>query len=199
MLEFLSKINDLLSAILPILISIGVILFVWGVVQYVIAGGEEAKKKGKDRIIYGILGMVVILSLWGIVTMITGYFDTSAGAPLEDINRLAPTSLSQNKCSQIKSGNGNTLSNYMDYVTCIINYSVIPLIFALAVVMFVWGAVKFFIINSDEEAKRTQGKQFMIWAIVAFAVMLSLWGLVGIIRSTFFPGSSNSFLPQVKP
>jgi hypothetical protein len=63
--------------------------------------------------------------------------------------------------------------------------------------MFIWGVIKFFIINADEEAKREQGKQFMIWGIIALAVMLSVWGLVGILSNTF--GLSGSVLPQVTP
>jgi hypothetical protein len=63
--------------------------------------------------------------------------------------------------------------------------------------MFVWGVVKFFIINSDEEAKREQGKQYMIWGIIALAVMLSVWGLVGILETTF--GIKTSIFPQVCP
>jgi hypothetical protein len=81
------------------------------------------------------------------------------------------------------------------YVAGIINDSIIPLIFSLAVVMFVWGVVQFFIINADEENKRAQGKQFMIWGIVALAVMLSVWGLVGVLGNTF--GVKGSIIPQV--
>lgn len=75
-----------------------------------------------------------------------------------------------------------------------INYSVIPLIFALAVVMFVWGVVQY-VINSDEEAKKAKGRQFMIWGIIALAVMLSVWGLVKILGNTF---NIDYVVPQVK-
>jgi hypothetical protein len=64
--------------------------------------------------------------------------------------------------------------------------------------MFVWGVVKFFFINADEEAKRAQGKQYMIWGIIALAVMLSIWGLVSILGATFGI-KTNSVLPQVTP
>lgn len=37
----------------------------------------------------------------------------------------------------------------------------------------------------------------MIWGIIALAVMLSVWGLVGILGSTFNIGTS--VLPQVTP
>ena len=94
-------------------------------------------------------------------------------------------------------GNNSTLKDVLCYFTKLINDSVIPLLFAVATVFFVWGAVKFFIINAAEEAKREQGKQFMIWGIVALTVMLSVWGLVELLTGTF--GVGGSVLPQVCP
>jgi hypothetical protein len=62
--------------------------------------------------------------------------------------------------------------------------------------MFIWGAVRFFLIDADDQEKRTQGKQFMLWGIIALAVMISIWGLVRIVGSTF--GVDTTFLPEVK-
>lgn len=68
------KIGDILDIIIPILIVLGVVLFVWGVVMYVIASDEEAKKKGRDRMIYGIIGLVVIIAMWGLVGIVKNSF-----------------------------------------------------------------------------------------------------------------------------
>lgn len=84
----------------------------------------------------------------------------------------------------------------ISYVVCVINTSVIPLIFALAIVLFVWGVVQY-VINSDEEAKKAKGRQFMIWGIIALTVMVSIWGLVAILGNTF--NINTGFVPQVKP
>ena len=153
---------------------------------------EEAKSKGKDKIIYGIIGFAVIVGVWGLVDLITNTFGlTGTAAPA-----LAPLTGNAATCSLL--GNPK-IQDLLCYVTGIINNSIIPLLFALALVMFVWGVIKFFIINSDEEAKRAEGKQFMIWGIVALAVMLSVWGLVGILQTTFNIKTGASLLPQVTP
>ncbi len=68
------KLNEILTAILPFLIALGVVYFVWGVVTYVIASDEEAKKTGRNRMIYGIIGLVVIVGLWGLVRLVTNSF-----------------------------------------------------------------------------------------------------------------------------
>src|SRR3989344_8071852 len=65
----LCKIAEILGAVLPVLIALGVIYFVWGVITYVIASDEEAKKTGRDRIIYGIIGLAVIIAVWGLVAI----------------------------------------------------------------------------------------------------------------------------------
>ena len=55
------RIGQFLNSIVPLLIALAVVYFVWGVVTYVIASDEEAKKTGRDRIIFGIIGLAVII------------------------------------------------------------------------------------------------------------------------------------------
>ena len=88
----------------------------------------------------------------------------------------------------------NTIGALFNLVTCNISKFVIPLIFALALAAFIWGVMQFFILNPDEEAKREEGKQFILWGIVALAVMLSVWGLVKILGNTF--GIDTSVIPK---
>jgi len=66
-----TNIQPLLNAIVPILITIGVIYFIWGIVQYVIADDEKAKDAGKNRMIYGLIGLFVIVTFWGLITVIS--------------------------------------------------------------------------------------------------------------------------------
>jgi len=68
------KIGDILNILVPILIALAVVIFIWGVIQYVVGGDEEAKKKGRDKMIYGIIGLAVIIALWGLVRALTRSF-----------------------------------------------------------------------------------------------------------------------------
>jgi len=90
------------------------------------------------------------------------------------------------------------LGDLFGYVACIISKSIIPLIFALAVAMFIWGVAQY-VINSDEEAKKAKGKSFMIWGIIALFVMVSMWGLVSIIGNTFNLGNTVPQVQDVNP
>lgn len=66
-----------------------------------------------------------------------------------------------------------------------------------AIVGFVYGVVQYFIVGADEESKREQGKQFIIWGIVAFVVLVSVWAIVRVVGSTF--GLDTSVLPSTRP
>jgi len=47
--------------------------FLWGVFQYVrAAGDEEARKVGQSHIIYGVIGLAVMASVYGLVNFLTG-------------------------------------------------------------------------------------------------------------------------------
>ena len=185
------RVSMLLNAVLPVLVALGVVYFVWGVVQYVIGDSDEAKKKGRDRIIFGLIGLAVIISIWGLVYILVYTFGVGQDiAP--DVTGLVPRATG----SACDLGNSPKLGDLLGYATCLIGRSIIPLLFAIAVIMFIVGVIRFFIIGAGEEAKRTQGKQFMIWAIVALAVMVTVWGLVRILGDTF--NIDSTFIPQVK-
>lgn len=78
----LCKVSQILSGVLPILIALAVIYFVWGVVSFVISDDEEAKTKGRDRIIYGVIGLAVIVGIWGLVNILSATF----GIPSSGVN-----------------------------------------------------------------------------------------------------------------
>jgi len=77
--SIICKIGNILDTLIPILVVLGVVYFVWGVVQYVISDDEEAKKKGRDRMIYGIIGLVVIVAMWGLVGIVINTFNVGTG------------------------------------------------------------------------------------------------------------------------
>lgn len=67
----------------------------------------------------------------------------------------------------------------------LINSVLVPLVFALAFIVFIWGVFQYFIAGGHDEEKREQGKSLMLWGIIGFFVMVSVWGLVNILRGTF--------------
>ncbi len=74
LLGILCRIGQILNAVVPVLIALGVVYFVWGVITYVISSDEEAKTAGRNRMIFGIIGLAVIIGLWGLVNVLRGTF-----------------------------------------------------------------------------------------------------------------------------
>jgi len=73
--EPLQKFMELISGVIPILFVIVTIYFFWGVITYVMAGGEEkAVKQGRDHMLWGIIGMAVMFGAWGIARVVGSYF-----------------------------------------------------------------------------------------------------------------------------
>lgn len=67
-------INNLLNTLLPLIIAAAVVYFIYGIARYVMAGDEDAKAAAKDKIIYGVIGLFVMVSVWGLVNILTNTF-----------------------------------------------------------------------------------------------------------------------------
>ena len=78
---------------------------------------------------------------------------------------------------------GSNVGSVLKFFTCFIQSAIIPLLFMLALAVFVWGVVKFMM--AQQSAEKEDGKQFMLWGVIAIAVMFSIWGLVNIFQNTF--------------
>lgn len=63
--------------------------------------------------------------------------------------------------------------------------AVIPAIMVLALLVFIWGAIKL-VYFADDDNGRQEGKDVLVWGTLALFVMVSVWGLVQIIKVTFF-------------
>ena len=66
----------------------------------------------------------------------------------------------------------------------------IPLSVAVALLYFLWG-LALFIWSSGDVKKVKEGKLIMTWGIIALFVMVSIWGIVGILRSDLLGISSS--------
>ncbi len=84
-----------------------------------------------------------------------------------------------------------TLQNLITYVINFINHFLVPFVFAIAFAMFLFGVFRFFFVQGTDPKARNEGRGFIIGAIIAFAVMVSVWGLVNLVRGTIPLGSTN--------
>lgn len=63
--------QGLINPLIGLLSGVAVLAFVWGIVKYIAsAGDEKSKQSGKNIMIYGVIGLFVLFSFWGIVQFI---------------------------------------------------------------------------------------------------------------------------------
>ena len=92
--------------------------------------------------------------------------------------------------AQTPSPTGCSLTDFRSVVVCVKDMVVNPLIallVGLALVVVLWGVVKY-IAKGDQPEERKKGEQLMLYGIIGLFVMLSVWGLVSIFTKTFFAG-----------
>ena len=93
-------------------------------------------------------------------------------------------------CGPVSGG----LKNLFCLLTEIVVFSVIPLIGVVGLAWFFYGVAKY-IKGAEDEKGRTEGRQFMLYGIIALFVMVSVIGLVNVLRNTFGFNSAGFFGP----
>ncbi len=67
--------------VIPILIGVGLVWFLYGVIKYITAqGNEEQKGSGRGIMINGIIALVVMVGVWGLVNIIGNTFGVFGGS-----------------------------------------------------------------------------------------------------------------------
>ncbi len=80
--------------------------------------------------------------------------------------------------------NISKITPYSGGIINVINGILVPVLMALAFIVFLWGVYKYFILGAADEKSRTDGRQFTLWGIIGFVIILSLWGIVNLLMGT---------------
>jgi NADH:ubiquinone oxidoreductase subunit 6 (subunit J) len=83
-------INKILNTLLPLIIAGAVVYFIYGVAMYIIAGGEEAKEAAKTKIVWGIIGLFVMISVWGLVNILVNTFGLDNTNRAQNVQQQLP-------------------------------------------------------------------------------------------------------------
>lgn len=80
------------------------------------------------------------------------------------------------------------MENFADLVDTFIGLIslLVPLVFALTLVVIIWKVIDAWILNAGEESKVEEGKNVVIVGIIALVVMSAIWGILAILQSSLF-------------
>ncbi len=69
----IETLTNLANSIYGLILTLIIIAFAWGVLKFVFQSGDD-QKKGKDMMIWSIIAITVLFSIWGIVNLFTNTF-----------------------------------------------------------------------------------------------------------------------------
>jgi len=94
--DLIVAVGGLINPLIVILVGVALLVFFWGLAKFIfrVGGDEKAVEAGKKLMLWGLLALFVMLSVWGIIT----FFQRELNLP------IGGSSSSQNS---------NTNSNYV--------------------------------------------------------------------------------------
>jgi hypothetical protein len=73
-------------ALIPFMGAVAFVTFLFGVAKFIkTAGNEKEIKDSKKLLIWGVIGMFVMATIWGIITFLKGEFNFPGGVGIPQI------------------------------------------------------------------------------------------------------------------
>lgn len=75
---------------------IAFVVFMWGVLEYIRgAGKEEKRSKGRQHMLWGVIGFVIMFCVFGIITLLTRTFGIKGGTFTNDQQTFDPPTIQE--------------------------------------------------------------------------------------------------------
>ena len=64
---------DLIRTAIPVLVGVALLVFLWGLAKFIfrIGGDEKAVSEGRNLIVWGLIAIFVMVSVWGIIEFVS--------------------------------------------------------------------------------------------------------------------------------
>jgi Type IV secretion system pilin len=85
--------------------------------------------------------------------------------------------------------NTSRLQAFATSISSLINNVAVPLLTAVAFIVFLWGVFNYFILGGADDEKRTKGRTFVMYGIIGFVLIFSIWGIVNVAVSLLDVGT----------
>ncbi len=71
--DVLHRVNaNIINPAIEFAFIIATVIFLWGVLQFIWGAGDQAKRqKGKDHMLWGFVGFIIMFGVYGIITIVT--------------------------------------------------------------------------------------------------------------------------------
>ncbi len=82
--DIIKMFTDIGLRLIPLFGAIAFFMFLWGVARFIRAAGNEKElKESKNLLIWGLVGMFILMTIWGIVSFLRSEFgfNSDVGIP----------------------------------------------------------------------------------------------------------------------
>ncbi len=74
--------TGLASDIITLIISLALVVFLWGLISYIMNSGNQEKREDSIKYITaGLIGLFVMFAVWGLVAILSSTFGLGFGIP----------------------------------------------------------------------------------------------------------------------
>ena len=107
--ELLSKVSaKIINPAIEFAFIIALVVFLFGVLEFIRgANNEEKRKKGREHIMWGIVGFLIMFGVWGIINILVNTFGIKGATINQEEQRFEPP------CIQELKINGETVGSFL--------------------------------------------------------------------------------------
>jgi hypothetical protein len=183
---------DLLNLTATFIMGLALLAFVIGAIRFIsTSGDDQSRASGKQLMVWGTISLFVMVSVWGIVAIIQTTFFWTMIRILFSLLLFATVPV-------------HVLRAQVTLTTILNMFITLTDVFirvgaGIAFIVFLWGVVRMIMgMNAGEtDAAITEGKQKMIWGIVALFLIVSIWGIVALLITMFGTGITPTATPPI--
>lgn len=79
--QFLERVNAaILNPTILLMFALATVYFVWGLVQFIASSDtDQGRELGKSKILWGLVGMFIMISAYGIIRLVLNTFGIDPG------------------------------------------------------------------------------------------------------------------------
>lgn len=87
--RLIDEIGRIIDNALPILVALALLFFFYGLVRFILSGGDEsAKVSAKHTMLWGIVALFVMVSVWGLVSFLGDALGIKQGQSLPSVPKV---------------------------------------------------------------------------------------------------------------
>ena len=80
--DTLSLANTFLNALIGLFITLAIVVFFWGLIKYLWGASSENASEGLSIMMYGVIAIFVMVSIWGIIRLLQNTFKVTSTDPI---------------------------------------------------------------------------------------------------------------------